>query len=115
MHREKKRVGEIMNETLTAVNNAFQMLNAQARVLVQKMISQGTISNEDGLKFVSELGEKIKIHRDAVEALVISRIDTAVSKFNASTQGQVEELSKKVAQLSKEIEKVSGWKPGKKK
>jgi len=115
MDEKKKKVSEMMNETLGSVNGAFQNLNEQARTLVQTLMSQGKLSKEDGKKFVADMGEKIKQHRSTVETMLINKVDTAVSRFNASTQGQLEELSKKISQLSKEVEKFSSWKPGKKK
>jgi polyhydroxyalkanoate synthesis regulator phasin len=108
MSGDKKGIREMAGETLAAVNGAFNSLNSQAQALIRGMMSQGKISNEDGRKIVDGIAEKLRQHREQVETMLITSVDAAVAKFNSSTRGQLDELSRRLAGVAREIEKISG-------
>jgi len=115
---ETKNVKQVFDEAMDAMNQTIRTFNEQARQLTDRMVTQGRMSRDEGRRLVTELKRQVRMNRLSFEntlsghmAVLRTRIESSpLRSVNLSSRTQIEELKRKVARLSAEVEKISGWK-----
>ena len=115
---ETKNVKQVFDEAMAAMNQTIRTFNEQARQLTDRMVTQGRMSRDEGRRLVTELKRQVRMNRLSFEntlsghmAVLRTRIEgSPLRTVNLTSKAQLEDLKRKVARLSAEVEKISGWK-----
>ena len=70
------------------------------------MVDRGEIAEKDGKKLFQEVMERRKEHFQGREDEMRKRVESVLDHLNIPTKSEIEELTKKVAILSKKIDEL---------
>lgn len=74
--------------------------------LVDKLVERGEIAEQEGKKLVTEIKEKRKKKTDEAEEVASTRVREALDRMDIPTKSDIDELSKKIATLSKKVDEL---------
>jgi len=72
--------------------------------LVDKLVERGEIAEQEGKKLIIEIKEKRRKKTDEAEDVASSRMREMMDKMDIPTKSDIEDLSKKIATLSKKVD-----------
>lgn len=99
---------EGIRRALLAGVGAVSIAQDEAEKFVQKLIEKGEIAEKDGRSLLTELAEKRKQRAQESSKRVSDelekRMESLLNRMNIPTKSDIEQLSKKVAELTKKID-----------
>lgn len=112
---EEETVEEAVNpfvdgirRALLAGVGAFSMAQDEAEKFVNKLIEKGEIAEKDGRSLLNDLADKrkdrAKESSKRVSDELEKRMENLLNRMNIPTKSDIEQLSKKVAELTKKID-----------
>ena len=112
---EEEAVEEVINPFLEGVRRvmlasvgAFSLAQDEAEKFVNKLIEKGEIAEKDGRSLLTDLSEKRKQRaKDSSKRVsdeLEKRMESLLSRMNIPTKSDIEQLSNKVAELTKKID-----------
>lgn len=115
IHVEEEVVAETTNPFLEGVRRvmlasvgAFSLAQDEAEKFVNKLIEKGEIAEKDGRSLLNDLSEKRKERAKEsgkrVSDELEKRMESLLNRMNIPTKSDIEQLSNKVAELTKKID-----------
>jgi len=99
---------EGIRRVLLASVGAFTMAQDEAEKFVHKLIEKGEIAEKDGRSLLNDLADKrkerAKESSKRVSDELEKRMEGLLNRMNIPTKSDIEQLSKKVAELTKKID-----------
>lgn len=99
---------EGVRRVLLAGVGAFSLAQDEAEKFVNKLIEKGEIAEKDGRSLLSDLAEnrkkRAKESSKRVSDELEMRMESLLNRMNIPTKSDIEQLSKKVAELTKKID-----------
>ena len=87
---------------------AFSLAQDEAEKFVHKLIEKGEIAEKDGRSLLNDLADKrkdrAKESSKRVSDELEKRMESLLNRMNIPTKSDIEQLSKKVAELTKKID-----------
>ena len=97
-----------IRRVLLAGVGAVSLAQDEAEKFVHKLIEKGEIAEKDGRSLLTELADKRKERAQEsgkrVSDELEKRMESLLNRMNIPTKADIEQLSSKVAELSKKIE-----------
>ncbi len=105
---------EGIRRVLLAGVGAVSLAQDEAEKFVHKMIERGEIAEKDGRSLITELAEKRKQRTQESSKRVSDelekRMESLLNRMNIPTKSDIEQLSGKVAELTKKVDALKGQK-----
>ena len=101
---EEPSILESLRRVLLASVGVVALTIEEIGELVDKLVERGEIAEQEGKKLVIEIKEKRKKKTDEAEVVASSRVREALDKMDIPTKSDIEDLSKKIATLSKKVD-----------
>ena len=99
---------EGVRRALLAGVGAFSLAQDEAEKFVNKLIEKGEIAEKDGRALLNDLAEnrkkRAKESSKRVSDELEKRMEGLLNRMNIPTKSDIEQLSKKVAELAKKID-----------
>jgi poly(hydroxyalkanoate) granule-associated protein len=99
---------EGIRRVMLASVGAFSLAQDEAEKFVQKLIEKGEIAEKDGRSLLNDLAENRKKRAQEsgkrVSDELEKRMESLLTRMNIPTKSDIEQLSKKVAELTKKID-----------
>ena len=99
---------EGIRRVLLAGVGAFAMAQDEAEKFVNKLVEKGEIAEKDGRSLLSDLAEdrkqRTKESSKRVSDELEKRMESLLNRMNIPTKSDIEQLSNKVAELTKKID-----------
>jgi polyhydroxyalkanoate synthesis regulator phasin len=105
-HREPRPMYEASRRILLAAIGAVVSAQDEVEDFVNRLVERGEIAEKDGKQLVKEMWEKRSEKRRTVEAEVNKRLQETMESLNVPTKKDIEELSAKIAALTKKVEEM---------
>jgi len=105
--REKGVFFDSARKVLLAAVGATALAQEEIEDFVDRLIEKGEVAEKDGQKLVRELLEKRKKRAERFEAVVDAGFERFLSAMNIPTKTDISELSKRVAELSRQVEDLT--------
>lgn len=105
--REKGVFFDSARKVLLATVGATALAQEEIEDFVDRLIEKGEVAEKDGQKLVRELLEKRKKRAERIEAVVDAGFERVLSAMNIPTKTDISELSKRVAELSRQVEDLT--------
>ena len=103
---EEPSILESLRRVLLASVGVVALTIEEAGDLVDKLVERGEIAEQEGKKLVIEIKEKRKKKTDEAEEVASSRVREALDKMDIPTKSDIDDLSKKIATLSKKVDEL---------
>lgn len=101
-----------IRRALLAGVGAVSVAQDEAEKFVHKLIEKGEIAEKDGRSLLTELADKRKQRAQESSKRVSDelekRMESLLNRMNIPTKADIEQLSKKVAELTKKIDSLKG-------
>jgi polyhydroxyalkanoate synthesis regulator phasin len=101
---EEPSILESLRRVLLASVGVVALTIEEIGELVDKLVERGEIAEQEGKKLVLEIKEKRKKKTDEAEDVASSRVREALDRMDIPTKSDIEDLSKKIATLSKKVD-----------
>jgi poly(hydroxyalkanoate) granule-associated protein len=101
---EEPSILESLRRVLLASVGVVALTIEEIGELVDKLVERGEIAEQEGKKLVIEIKEKRKKKTDEAEEVASSRVREALDRMDIPTKSDIEDLSKKIATLSKKVD-----------
>jgi len=112
---EEEAVEEAVNPFVDGIRRAmlasvgaFSLAQDEAEKFVNKLIEKGEIAEKDGRSLLNDLADKrkerAKESSKRVSDELEKRMESLLNRMNIPTKSDIEQLSKKVAELAKKID-----------
>ena len=99
---------EGIRRAMLASVGAFAVAQDEAEKFVNKLIEKGEIAEKDGRSLLKDLSEnrkkRAKESSQRVSDEMEKRMESLLTRMNIPTKSDIEQLSKKVAELTKKID-----------
>ena len=96
-----------LQKYLDAASGLTNLTTAKAEQIAKGLVRSGEAASDQVGDIVDDLMDRQRTNRDAVAALVKSETNRAVRSMGFATSAEVERLQKQVADLKRELAKVS--------
>ena len=103
---EEPGILESLRRVLLASVGVVALTIEEVGELVDKLVERGEIAEQEGKKLVTEIKEKRKKKTDQAEVMASSRIREMMDKMDVPTKSDIEDLSAKIATLSKKVDEL---------
>lgn len=103
---EEPSILESLRRVLLASVGVVALTIEEVGDLVDKLVERGEIAEQEGKKLVTEIKEKRKKKTDEAEEVASSRVREALDKMDIPTKSDIDDLSKKIATLSKKVDEL---------
>lgn len=103
---EEPGILESLRRVLLASVGVVALTIEEIGELVDKLVERGEIAEQEGKKLVIEIKEKRKKKTDEAEDMASSRITEMMDKMDIPTKSDIEDLSAKIATLSKKVDEL---------
>jgi polyhydroxyalkanoate synthesis regulator phasin len=111
-----RQVKDVFGEAVAAMNQTIKTFNEQAKELTDRMVEQGKLSRVEGRRLFGELNQQVRLRSLTLENSLSGHVDTlrrrleggALKNLNLASKAQLDELKRRVAYLTAEVEKVTG-------
>ena len=100
---EKIPITQLVRKVMLAGIGAAALAQEEAEDFIKNLIEKGELAEKEGWTILKDLRDKQK---EKSEQFVEKRISTFIEKFNIPTKSDYKELSKKISELSKKIDKL---------
>jgi len=97
---------EASRRILLAAIGAVAYAQDEVEDFIDRLVERGEIAEKDGVQLVKEMLEKRSEKRSSIEAEVNKRIQQTMEQLNVPTKKDIEELSAKIAALTKKVEEM---------
>lgn len=101
-----------IRRALLAGVGAVSVAQDEAEKFVHKLIEKGEIAEKDGRSLLTELADKRKQRAQESSKRVSDelekRMESLLNRMNIPTKADIEQLSNKVAELTKKIDSLKG-------
>ncbi len=107
----KKQVEAVSDFAKTRIEEAqetLRKLEGQAQDFFKKLLDESGGRLEPGRERIESLLERVRESREQFEDLVSERVTRAVNTIGLPTSAQLEDLSKRVDQISKRLNTLAG-------
>ena len=74
--------------------------------LLERMVERGEITEKDARRLLSEAQKEFNRRRKSGQTKAEKELESIMEKMNVPSKGDIEDLTKQVAQLSKRIEEL---------
>ena len=98
---------EISRRLLLAGIGAVSFAQDEVEDFINRLVERGEIAEKEGKQLVKEVLEKRAEKRRTIEGEVNQRLHAAVERLNVPTKKDIEELSAKVAELTRKVEELN--------
>jgi poly(hydroxyalkanoate) granule-associated protein len=102
----QEEVTGFVTDTESYINKVVEDTEA----FVNKLIDKGAIAETDGKQLISDMVEKRKSivveSRGKVNIDLDGRVEDVLARLNIPTKGDIDELSKKIGQLSRKVDNL---------
>jgi polyhydroxyalkanoate synthesis regulator phasin len=105
-HREPGPMYEASRRILLAAIGAVAYAQDEVEDFVNRLVERGEIAEKDGKQLVKEMWEKRSEKRSTIEAEANKRLQETMERLNVPTKKDIEELSAKLAALTKKVEQM---------
>ncbi len=99
---------EGVRRAMLASVGAFSLAQDEAEKFINKLVEKGEIAEKDGRSLLMELAEnrkkRAKESSKRVSDEMEKRMESLLNRMNIPTRSDIEQLSKKVAELTKKID-----------
>ncbi|MGB7095609.1 MAG: phasin family protein [Anaerolineales bacterium] len=103
---EETSILESLRRVLLASVGVVALTIEEIGELVDKLVERGEIAEQEGKKLVSELKEKRRKKTDQAEFIASDRMREMMDKMDIPSKSDIEELSAKIADLSKKVDEL---------
>lgn len=103
---EEPSILESLRRVLLASVGVVALTIEEVGDLVDKLVERGEIAEQEGKKLIIEIKEKRKKKTDEAEEVASSRVREALDKMDIPTKSDIDDLSKKIATLSKKVDEL---------
>ncbi len=103
---EEPGILESLRRVLLASVGVVALTIEEIGELVDKLVERGEIAEQEGKKLVIEIKEKRKKKTDEAEDMASSRMREMMDKMDIPTKSDIEDLSAKIATLSKKVDEL---------
>ena len=103
---EEASILESLRRVLLASIGVVALTIEEIGDLVDKLVEQGEIAEQEGKKLVSEIKEKRKKKTGETEDVASTRMREMMDKMDVPTKSDIEDLSAKIATLSKKVDEL---------
>lgn len=94
-------MSDIIKKTILAGLGLFSLTKEKAEKMVQDLVKRGEVAKSDGAKIIKGLLKKAEEEKKVLEGKIEEKIRQTLKRLDIPTRKEVEELKKKVAELSK--------------
>jgi polyhydroxyalkanoate synthesis regulator phasin len=101
---EEASILESLRRVLLASVGVVALTIEEIGDLVDKLVERGEIAEQEGKKLILEIKEKRRKKTDEAEGIASSRMREMMDKMDIPTKSDIEDLSKKIATLSKKVD-----------
>lgn len=98
---------EMARKVMLASIGALALAQDELEEFVNHLIERGELAEKEGKQLISEMREKRKARYEKAEAEIKKWLEKALAHTNLASKADVEALSKKVAELSKKIDRLT--------
>jgi len=103
---EEASILESLRRVLLASVGVVALTIEEIGELVDKLVERGEIAEQEGKKLVIEIKEKRKKKTDEAEDMASSRMREMMDKMDIPTKSDINDLSAKIATLSKRVDEL---------
>jgi poly(hydroxyalkanoate) granule-associated protein len=103
---EEASILESLRRVLLASVGVVALTIEEIGELVDKLVDRGEIAEQEGKKLVTELKEKRKKKTDEAEDVASTRMREMMDKMDIPTKSDIDDLSAKIATLSKKVDEL---------
>lgn len=104
--RDKAGMFNTVRKMMLASVGVVGVAQDELKTFLDRLVERGEITEQDARKLMSQVRKQIKQHRVAPELKMEKQIEALLEKMNIPSQGDIEELTRQVTQLSKRIEEL---------
>jgi len=97
---------EVPRKLLLAAIGAVLFAQDEVEDFIDRLVERGEIAEKEGKQLVKEVMEKRAEKRKTIEGEVNKRLHDAVERLNVPSRKDIEELSAKVAELTRKVEEL---------
>lgn len=105
-YSERGPMYEASRRLILAAIGAVAYAQDEVEDFIDRLVERGEIAEKDGVQLVKEMLEKRSEKRSSIEAEVNKRIQQTMEQLNVPTKKDIEELSAKIAALTKKVEEM---------
>ena len=105
--REPSPMYEVSRRILLAAIGAVALAQEEVEEIITRLVDRGEIAEKDGRQLVKEMLEKRRERRKNMEAKVNRRFHDALERLDVPTKKDIDDLSAKIAELTKKVEELS--------
>jgi poly(hydroxyalkanoate) granule-associated protein len=103
---ECKTFFNVARKVLLAAVGASALAQEEIEDFVNRLIEKGEVAEKDGRQLIKELLERRKKRAERLEDVWEAGFERLLSAMNIPTKSDITELSKRVAELGKQIEQL---------
>lgn len=107
----KNPVVKVVRNVLLAAIGTVALGKEEIEAIVNRLVERGEIAEKDGREMITDLFErhpKEQVKPEIkVEGAVDGRIESLLARMNVPSRGDVEELGKKIADLSRKVDDLT--------
>lgn len=97
---------EVSRRVLLAAIGAVSFAQDEMEDFIDRLVARGEIAEKEGRQLMREVMEKRAEKRKTIEGEVNQRLHDAVERLNVPSKKEIDELSAKVAELTKKVEEM---------
>jgi poly(hydroxyalkanoate) granule-associated protein len=94
---------ELARKILLASIGATVIAQEEIETFIEKLVERGELAENDGKKLFDEILEKRKDKIEKAEENILQHVKSVIDKMNIPQKSDLDGLSKKVTELSKQI------------
>lgn len=107
----KNPVVKIVRNVLLAAIGTVALGKEEIEAIVNRLVERGEIAEKDGREMITDLFERrpkdLPKPEIKVEGVMDGRIEGILARMNVPSRGDVEELGKKIADLSRKVDDLT--------
>jgi len=104
--QEPHTLFEASRRILLAAIGTISLAQEEAEEFIDRLVEKGEIAEKDGRQLMKELIEKRKTHRREIAVDINNRLKDTLAHMNMPTRDDIDELSKKISELTKIVEEL---------
>jgi polyhydroxyalkanoate synthesis regulator phasin len=98
---------EVSRRLLLAAIGAVSFAQDEVEDFIERLVVRGEMAEKEGKQLIKEVMEKRAEKRKAIEGEVNKRLHDVVERLNVPSKRDIEELSAKVAELTRKVEELN--------
>ena len=105
-HQTTGPMYEVSRRVLLAAIGAVSYAQDEMEDFIDRLVARGEIAEKEGRQLMREVMEKRAEKRKTIEGEVNKRLHDAVERLNVPSKKEIDELSAKVAELTRKVEEL---------